>query len=254
MSNLTFKETLSLAREIYKKSFKLTFVLAFMLSFISEYCFVYLMRHGMMDYVESNGKEIPANFPSGDVLALMVLVIIVATIFVYAMVILLQGILIKQDMKNSDALKLSLQVFSKRVFAFIGVFLLSMVVMSMFTVLLQYLGMFVATLLFFTALPAVLLEQKGPIDAIKENFTILKENFFYMMRLTLIVLALMIIKPFLTFGLVYMLKSMSVEINPLETSVQNIIVTVIDSLVIPFMFSITVATFLATRKDNTNTN
>jgi len=123
MSNLTFKETLSLAREIYKKSFKLTFVLAFMLSFISEYCFVYLMRHGMMDYVESNGKEIPANFPSGDVLALMVLVIIVATIFVYAMVILLQGILIKQDMKNSDALKLSLQVFSKRVFAFIGVFL-----------------------------------------------------------------------------------------------------------------------------------
>jgi len=129
-----------------------------------------------------------------------------------------------------------------------------MVVMSMFTVLLQYLGMFVATLLFFTALPAVLLEQKGPIDAIKENFTILKENFFYMMRLTLIVLALMIIKPFLTFGLVYMLKSMSVEINPLETSVQNIIVTVIDSLVIPFMFSITVATFLATRKDNTNTN
>ena len=249
MSNLTFKETISLATEIYKKSFKLTFVLAFMLSFISEYCFVYLMRHGMLDYIESNGKEIPANFPSGDILALMVLVIIVATIFVYAMIILLQGIFIKQDMKNADALKLSLQVFSKRVFAFIGVFLLSMVVMSMLSVFLQYLGMFVATLLFFTVLPAVLLEQKGAVDAIKENFIILKTNFFYMVRLTLAVLALMVIKPFLTFGLIYMLKSMNVEINPLETSIQNIIVTVIDSLIIPFMFSIIVATFLATRRD-----
>ena len=249
MSNLTFKETISLATQIYKKSFKLTFILAFMLSFISEYCFVYLMRHGMMDYVESNGKDIPANFPSGDVLALIVLVIIVATIFVYAMIILLQGILIKQDMKNSDALKLSLQIFSKRVFAFIRVFLLSMIVMSMFTVFLQYLGMFVATLLFFTVLPTVLLEQKGAVDAIKENFIILKENFFYMMRLTLAVIALMVVKPLLTIGLVYMLKNMNIEINPLETSIQNIIVTVIDSLIIPFMFSITVATFLATRRD-----
>ena len=249
MSNLTFKETISLATEIYKKAFKLTFVLAFILSFISEYCFVYLMRHGMLDYIESNGKEIPANFPSGDILALMVLVIIVATVFVYAMIILLQGILIKQDMKNSDALKLSLQIFSKRVFAFIGVFLLSMIVMSMLTVFLQYLGMFLAILLFFTVLPAVLLEQKGAIDAIRENFIILKANFSYMMRLTLAVLALMTVKPFLTFGLVYLLKSMSVEINPLETSIQNIIVTVIDSLIIPFMFSITVATFLATRRN-----
>ncbi len=124
-----------------------------------------------------------------------------------------------------------------------------MIVMSMLSVFLQYLGMFVATLLFFTVLPAVLLGAKRTIDAIKENFIILKANFFYMMRLTLAVIALMIIKPFLTFGLVYMLKSMSVEINPLETSVQNIIVTIIDSFIIPFMFSITVATFLATKKE-----
>ena len=250
MNNLTFKETISLATEIYKKSFKLTFVLAFMLSFISEYCFVYLMRHGMLDYIESNGKEIPVNFPSGDILALMILVIIVATIFVYAMIILLQGLIIKQDIKNSDAFKLSLQVFSKRAFPFIGVFLLSMIVMSVLSVFLQYLGMCVATLLFFTVLPSVLLGQKGAVDAIRENFIILKSDFFYMMKLTLVVLALMVIKPFLTFGLVYMLKSMNVEINPLETSIQNIIVTVIDSLIIPFMFSITVATFLATRKGN----
>lgn len=248
MSNLTFKETISLAIQIYKKSFKLTFVLAFMLSFISEYCFVYLMRHGMMNYIESNGKDIPANFPTGDILTLMVLVIIVATIFVYAMIILLQSILIKQDMSNSDALRLSLQVFSKRLVAFIGVFLLSMVVMSLLSVFLQYLGMFVATLLFFTVLPAVLLEQKGAIDAIRDNFTILKANFFYMMRLTLAVIALMIVKPLLTVGLVYMVKSIDIEINPLETSVQNIIVTILDSLIIPFIFSITVATFLATRK------
>jgi hypothetical protein len=208
------------------------------------------MRHGMLDYIESNGKEIPVNFPSGDILALMILVIIVATIFVYAMIILLQGILIKQDMKNSDALKLALQVFSKRVFVFIGAFLLSMILMSMLSIFLQYIGMFVATLLFFTVLPAVLLEQKNAFDAIRENFIILKSDFFYMMKLTLVVLALMVIKPFLTFGLVYMLKSMNVEINPLETSIQNIIVTIIDSLIIPFMFSITVATFLATRKGN----
>ena len=249
MTNLTFKETISLAVEIYKKSFKLTFVLAFMLSFISEYCFVYMMQHGMLSYIESNGKEIPANFPSGDILALILLVIIIATIFVYAMIILLQGILIKQSMKNSDALKLSLQVFSKRVFALIGVFFLSMIVISMLSIFLQYLGVFVATLLFFTVLPAVLLEQKGVFDAIKENFVILKTNFFYMVKLTLALLALMVIKPFLTFGLIYLLKSMDVEINPLETSIQNIIITVIDSLVIPFMFSITVATFLATRKE-----
>lgn len=249
MANLTFKETISLALEIYKKSFKLAFVLAFMLSFISEYCYVYLMRHGMLDYIESNGKEIPANFPSGDILVLMALVIIVATIFVYAMIILLQGILIKQDMKSSDALKLSLQIFSKRIFVFIGAFLLSMIVMSMLSVFLQYLGMFIATLFFFTVLPAVLLEQKNTFEAIKENFIILKTNFFYIMRLVLVVLALMAIKPFLTVGLGYVLKSMSIEVDPLETSIQNIIVTVIDSLVIPFIFAITVATLLATREE-----
>ncbi len=250
MSNLTFKGTISLATAIYKKSLKLTLVLAFVLSFISEYCFVYLMRHGMLDYIESNGKDIPVNFPSGNILAFMVLVIIVATIFVYAMIILLQGILIKQDMKNSDALRLLLQVFSKRIFVFIEAFLLSMIVMSILTVFFQYLGMFIATLLFFTVLPAVLLGQKGAVDAIRENFVFIKENFFYMVRLTLAVVALMGIKTLLTFGLAYIFKSINIEINPLETSVQNIIVTVIDSLIIPFIFSITVATFLANTKEN----
>jgi hypothetical protein len=250
MTNLTFKETISLALGIYKKSFKLTFVLAFMLSFISEYCFVFMIQHGMLDYIKSNGKNIPANFPSGEILALMALVVIVATIFVYAMIILLQGILIKQEMNNSDVLKLALQVFSKRMFVFIGAFFLSMTVMSLLSVFLQYIGMLVATLLFFTVLPSALLEQKNVFNAIKENFIILKTNFFYMTRLTLVVLVLMVIKPFLTFGVIYFLKSIDIAVSPLEISIENIIVTILDSLVIPFIFSIIVATFLATRREN----
>ncbi|AXA33598.1 hypothetical protein [Francisella adeliensis] len=249
MSSLNYKETISLAVNIYKRSFKIAFALAFMLSFISEFCMVYMMNHGMLEFIENEGKEIPANFPPGEVLALMMIVIVVATIFVYAMILLLQGIFIKQKMKQSDALKLSLQIFSKRVFAFIGAFFLSMIIMSMFTMFLQYIGMFLAILLFVTVFPNVLLEQKNVFDAIKSNFSLLKSDTFYMIKISISILALMIIKSLITVGLVYGLKSLSVEINPLESSLQNIIVTIIESFIMPFILAITVAVFLATRKE-----
>ncbi|QLE78614.1 hypothetical protein FLM55_02185 [Francisella sp. Scap27] len=249
MSSLNYKETISLAVNIYKRSFKIAFALAFMLSFISEFCMVYMMNHGMLEFIENEGKEIPANFPPGEVLALMMIVIVVATIFVYAMILLLQGIFIKQKMKQSDALKLSLQIFSKRVFAFIGAFFLSMIIMSMFTMFLQYIGMFLAILLFVTVFPNVLLEQKNVFDAIKSNFSLLKSDTFYMIKVSVSILALMIIKSLITVGLVYSLKSLSVEINPLESSLQNIIVTIIESFIMPFILAITVAVFLATRKE-----
>lgn len=249
MSSLNYKETISLAVNIYKRSFKIAFALAFMLSFISEFCMVYMMNHGMLEFIENEGKEIPANFPPGEVLALMMIVIVVATIFVYAMILLLQGIFIKQKMKQSDALKLSLQIFSKRVFAFIGAFFLSMIIMSMFTMFLQYIGMFLAILLFVTVFPNVLLEQKNVFDAIKSNFSLLKSDTFYMIKISISILALMIIKSLITVGLVYGLKSLTVEINPLESSLQNIIVTIIESFIMPFILAITVAVFLATRKE-----
>lgn len=248
MNNLTFKETISLAVGIYKKSFKITFVLAFMLSFISEYCFVYLMRHGMLDYIESNGKDIPANFPSGSILALIILVIFVATIFVYAMIILLQAILIQEDMRNSDALKLSLQVFSKKILSFIGVLLFWAIVISLLSIFLQYIGMFIAILLFFTVFPAILLEEKSVLKAIKDNFIIIKDDFFYMVSLAFVVMVLMTIKPLITFVVIYFLKSINIGITPLEVSIENTIITLINSFVMLLTFSITIATFLATRK------
>lgn len=247
MSNLNFKETISVAATIYKRAFKITFVLAFMLSFISEYSLVYLMKHGMSEYIENGGKTIPADFPSGDILALMVLVILVATIFVYSMIIILQGIMVKHELKISDAMKIALQIFSKRVFAFIGVFLLSMVVMSLLTMFLQYIGIFLAILLFITVLPAVLLDQKGVFESISNNFYLIKSNFFYMFRICITILALMIIKPLLTVGVVYLLKNLNIEMSSLEMSVQNIIVTVVDAFILPFIFSISVATFFSTR-------
>ena len=252
MSNLTFKETISLAREIYKRSFKLTFILAFMLSFISEYCFVYLIKYGILEYIGSNGKQIPANFPSSSILTLIMLVIFLSTIFVYAMIILLQSILIKQDMKNYDVLKLSFQVFSKRIFIFIGALfslIIAMSILSILSIFLQYMGKLLVILLFFTVLPTVLLEQKNVFEAIKENFVILKANFSYMMKLTLIVFALMLIKPFLNFVVACLLTSIDIAVTPLEMSIENIFVIVVDSLMIMYMFSIIVATFLATRKE-----
>ncbi|MBK2027118.1 hypothetical protein IB642_01945 [Allofrancisella guangzhouensis] len=249
-SDLNFKETISLAINIYKKSFKLTFALAFMLSFISEYCFVYMMQHGMAEYIESGGKTIPSNFPSANVLGLMVLIIMVATVFVYAMIILLQGLFVKNQLKASEAIKLSLQIFSKRIFSFLGVFLLSMVLMTLLSMFLQYIGIYLAVLLFLTVMPAVLLGKSSIIEAITSNFKIIRINFFYMFKLAFVVLILMIIKPLLTFGLIYLLKNLGMEISPLESSIQNIIVTIIDSLVVPFMFAITVATFLVARGKN----
>ncbi|NDT39193.1 hypothetical protein FWI37_06140, partial [Francisella tularensis subsp. holarctica] len=140
MSNLNFKGTISLAATIYKRAFKITFALAFMLSFISEFCFVYLMNHGMDKFIQSNGEADVSQLPSGNILAAMFLIIMVATIFVYAMIIILQGIMIKHELKVSDALKIALQIFSKRVFAFLGAFLLSMIAMTLLTMFLQYIG------------------------------------------------------------------------------------------------------------------
>ncbi|API86644.1 hypothetical protein [Francisella uliginis] len=248
MSNLNFKETISLATTIYKRGFKITFALAFILSFISEFCLVYLMQHGMAEYIESGGKTMSDNFPGGNILALMVLIIMVATIFVYAMIIILQGIMIKHEMKASDAIRIALQIFSKRVFPFTGCFLLSMIVMSILTMFLQYIGIFITILLFLTVMPAILLDQKGVFDSISGNFNIIKSNFFYMFRITIAILALMIVKPLLTFGLIYIFKNMNIEMNSLEMSMQNIIVTVVDAFILPFIFAVSVSAFFSTKK------
>ncbi|WP_150466257.1 hypothetical protein [Francisella sp. SYW-9] len=244
--SLNFKETISLATTIYKRAFKITFALAFMLSFISEFCLVYLMQHGMAEYIESGGKSLPDNFPGGNILALMILIIIVATIFVYAMIVILQGIMVKHEMKATDAIRVALQIFPKRVFPFIGVFLLSMIVMSILTMFLQYVGIFIAILLFLTVMPAVLLDQKGVFEAVSSNFVAIKNNFFYMLRIAVTVLALMIIKPLLTFGLIYLLKNMSIDMNSLEMSIQNIVVTIVDAFILPFIFAVSVAAFFST--------
>lgn len=248
MNDLNFKETISLATTIYKRAFKITFALAFMLSFISEFCFAYLMQHGVAEYIESSGEKIPANFPGGDVLAAMILIIMVATVFVYSMIIVLQGIMVKHQLKAADAMKVALQMFSKRIFPFIGAFLLSMIVMSTFTMFLQYIGVFLAILLFITVLPAVLLDQKSVFEAVSSNFYLIKNNFFYMFRVCIAILALMIVKPILTVGLIYILKNLNIEMNSLEMSVQNIIVTIVDAFILPFIFAISVATFFSTRK------
>ena len=248
MSNLNFKETISLATTLYKRAFKITFALAFMLSFISEFCFVYLMNNGMDRYIESGGDTDISKLPAGNTLALIVLIIMVATIFVYAMVIIIQGIMVKDELKILDALKIAIQIFSKRIFPFIGAFLLSMIVMSILTMFLQYIGIFLAILLFITVMPMVLLDQKDILESVLNNFYIIKNNFFYMLRISLTLLALMIVKPMFTFGLIYLLKYINVEENSLEMSVQNILVTVVDAFILPFIFAISVATFYSTRK------
>lgn len=247
MNNLNYKETILLAITIYKRAFKITFILAFMLSFISEFCFVYLMNHGMGKYIESGGSADISDFPAGDILALMALVIFIATIFVYSMVIILQGIMVKHELKIADAMKVSLQLFSKRILPFTGAFILSMIVMSLFTMFLQYIGIFLAILLFVTVMPAVLLEQKGVFEAIVNNFNLIKSNFFYMFRVCLSILALMIIKPLLTFSLIYLLKNINVEVSSLEMSVQNIIVTIVDAFILPFIFAISVSVFFSAK-------
>ncbi|ACD31051.1 hypothetical protein [Francisella tularensis] len=246
MSNLNFKGTISLAATIYKRAFKITFALAFMLSFISEFCFVYLMNHGMDKFIQSNGEADVSQLPSGNILAAMFLIIMVATIFVYAMIIILQGIMIKHELKVSDALKIALQIFSKRVFAFLRAFLLSMIAMTLLTMFLQYIGIFLAILLFLTVMPAVLLAQKGVFESLSANFYAVKNNFFYMFRISITILAFMIIKPLLTFGLIYLLKDLGVEIGSLEMSIQNIVVTVVDAFILPFIFAISVAAFFST--------
>ncbi|MDE5018591.1 hypothetical protein NAI67_10435, partial [Francisella tularensis subsp. holarctica] len=85
-----------------------------------EFSIVYLMNQAMDKFIQSNGEADFSQLQSGNILAAMVLIIMVATIFVYAMIIIIQGIKIKHDLKVSDALKKSLQIFSNRVFEFLG--------------------------------------------------------------------------------------------------------------------------------------
>lgn len=67
-----------------------------------------------------------------------------------------------------------------------------------------------------------------------------------MFRISITILAFMIIKPLLTFGLIYLLKDLGVEIGSLEMSIQNIVVTVVDAFILPFIFAISVAAFFST--------
>ena len=81
-----------------------------------------------------------------------------------------------------------------------------------------------------------------------EDFTNIKDDFFYMVSLAFVVMVLMTIKPLITFVVIYFLKSINIGITPLEVSIENIIITLINSFVMLLTFSITIATFLATRK------
>ncbi|MDE4957350.1 hypothetical protein NAI59_10630, partial [Francisella tularensis subsp. holarctica] len=56
----------------------------------------------------------------------------------------------------------------------------------------------------------------------------------------------LIITPLLTFGLIYLLKYLGVEIVSLEMYIQNIVVTVVDAFILPFIFAICVAAFFST--------
>lgn len=149
-----------------------------MLSFISEFCFVYLMNHGIDKFIQNNGEAGVSELPSGNILVAIFLIIMIATVFVYAMIITLQGIMVKHELNVSDPLKIALQIFSKRVFVFIGAFLLSMIVMTVFTMFLQYIGIFLAILLLLTVMPAVLLAQKGIFESFSANFCAVKDIFF----------------------------------------------------------------------------
>ncbi|GAB4223532.1 MAG: hypothetical protein Kow0076_5990 [Francisella sp.] len=244
--NFNFKDTISLAITLYKRAFKITFVLSFMLSFLSEFSFVYLMNHGMADYIKNSKDFDISQLPSGDVISIMFFTLVVSTLFVYAMIMILQGIMFKKELNISDALKIALQIFAKKIFPFIGVFLLSVIAMSLFTIFLQYLGICLGVLLFLTVMPAVLLSQKGVFEAISHNFAIIRSNFFYSLRVTLFIFCLMVVKPLITFGLIYLLKNLGIEMNSLEMSVQNIIVTVVDAFILPFIFAVSVATFFIT--------
>jgi len=251
MEKLNFKNTLSLANQLYKKSFKIAFLLAFMLSFISEYMSVYLLNHGLVEFVQSNGETLPANFPSSDIILMMVITIILATLFVYGMIIILHGIYSKQsEIKLVDSFIISLQIFAKRVLPFIGVFVLSMIAMSILTMLFRYIGIYIAILLFITVLPAVLIGSEPVFKAITSNFKIIKRDFFFMLRVTFIILALMTLKPILMYVFMNGLELMQVNSNSIEMSVQNIVMTVIDALILPYIFAVSVATYLSANSSN----
>lgn len=243
MNNLNFRETLSVANSIYKKAFKVTFILAFILSFISEYSTAYLMNHGLYEYVQSGGKNVES-LPPGGVLIGIFIIIIFSTIFVYGMIALVQGLLTKEnELKAFDSVKISLQIFSKRAFPFIGAFLLSMILLTLLSAFLQYLGIYIATLVFLTVLPAVILGNESVFQSILNNFNAIRSNLFYMLSLAFIIFALILVKPILTYGFLYLLQNMEFS-NSLGVSVQNILITIIDSFVIPYMFAISVATYL----------
>ncbi len=253
MNKFDYQETLSLAISIYKTSYKITFALAFMLSFVSEYFYVYMMKHGFMQYVESNGKTIPENFPSSGNILSMALVIILGNLLVNALIILIQGIMIKNDIKASDSIKIALQMFSKRVMSFTGAFMLSVIIMSVLSMFIQYIGMYITVMLFLTVMPAVLIDKKSVFEAVIDNFHIIRTNFFYMFRVSLTIITLMILKPILSLLITYILTTLGVEVNPLENSIQNIILVAADSVIIPFLFALSVATFYYTKDHSRDT-
>ena len=243
MNNLNFRETILLAKDIYKKSLKLSFGLAFILSFITQFCLLYLLRHGLTKFIQSGGQTEAINFPSGGILLAIVVVIIVTTIFVYSMIIILQGLFVKHELKSSDAFKIALQMFYKRVFAFIGTILLYGIVFSALSLFLQYIGAFITTILFLTVFPRVLLDKKDVLSAIASNFNIMRANFFYFVKLALVIIVATIVKSLVIFSIIYLLKSLNIGINPVGVNIQNILIIIVNSLFIPFISSISVATF-----------
>ena len=68
-----------------------------------------------------------------------------------------------------------------------------------------------------------------------------------MFRATFVILALMTLKPILMYVFMNGLEFMQVGSNSMEMSIQNIVMTVADALVLPYIFAITVATYMMSK-------
>ena len=234
-----FNITISNANNIYKGSFKVAFILSFMLSFITEFCMIYLQNHGLSEFVKSQGQTMPSNFPSLSIIIIGMIIIMLCTIISYSLIVLVNGIKLKQkDILLSDAFRIALQILPKRILVVLGVFIAFYFINSILTLLLKFTGIFISVMLFVTVLPYILLSSKNIFEGLSLNLNIIKNNFLYMFKISLLLFILMLSKLLIIYAVSYIGLNNATEIN-----LENIVIVFSEALVIPYILAISVSVY-----------
>ena len=236
------------AGDLYKSKFKICFILALIFSIITEYVKIYLMNLGIDNALTqyfSSGK-LPNKLQSSSILICLACMSVSATIIVHGLLINLFDKRLGDVESSSKIAKIcKIFTFTKgKIRKFCSAIIIKIVLLeviqflTIFSYFLGIIGIWLVTSLSLIALPVILFEEIGIINAYKKTIKLICKNSICALQLSFITILMLSIKNIIN---VILYKY---HINgSLNAGMMHVITIFIEALIIPYIIIITVSLY-----------